>query len=116
MERKTKRRGLALAAAMACCVALAPAPAHAENDTATNAAAAFCSLLYAPTKIAFAGLGTVVSGLAWAMTGFDGEAARPIFYSTVRGDYLITPNHLEGRRPVEFVGRDPRDEPPREAW
>lgn len=113
---KRMRRGVALGVLLGLCLVFAPAPAQAERDTAINAAAAVCSLVYAPTKIAFAGLGTVVSGLAWAMTGFDGEVARPIFYSTVRGDYVITPTHLEGRRPVEFVGRDPRDEPPREVW
>lgn len=116
MGKRTERRGTAPAVLLVLCLLAAPAPARAEGDTALNAAAALCSLVYAPAKLAFAGLGTVVSGLAWAMTGFDGDVARPIFYSTVRGDYVITPTHLEGRRPVEFVGRDPRDEPPREPW
>jgi hypothetical protein len=95
-------------------VMLAAAPARAADEAVLGAGAAICSLVYAPTKLAFAGLGTVVSGLAWLMTGFDGEIARPIFYSAVRGDYVITPAHLEGRRGVEFVGRDPRDELPDE--
>ena len=118
-ERNTQAgsaRGAVAAALLGLCLATVPTSAHAESDSAINAAAAVCSLVYAPTKLAFAGLGTVVSGLAWAMTGFDGEVARPIFYSTVRGDYVITPSHLEGRRPVEFVGRDPRDDPPRNPW
>lgn len=114
-QSRTTRRGAALAGLLAFALFAAPSPARAD-DASTNAAAALCSLVYAPTKLAFAGLGTVVSGLAWAMTGFDGDVARPIFYSTVRGDYVITPSHLQGRRPVEFIGRDPRDEPPRDPW
>ena len=110
------RRGAVAAVFLGLALAAWPAEARAADDPALGAAAAVCSLVYAPTKLAFAGLGTVVSGLAWAMTGFDGDVARPIFYSAVRGDYVITPSHLDGRRPVEFVGRDPRDEPPSTPW
>jgi hypothetical protein len=93
--------------------ATAATPAQADgNETAIGVGSAVCSLVYAPAKLAFAGLGTVVSGLAYLMTGFDADVARPVFYSAVRGDYVITPDHLQGRRAVEFVGRDPRDEPP----
>lgn len=112
---RTTSRGLALAFVVAVATAATPAQA-AGNDTAVGVGSAFCSLVYAPTKLAFAGLGTVVSGLAYLMTGFDSDVARPIFYSAVRGDYVITPAHLEGRRGVVFVGRDPRDDPPREDW
>jgi hypothetical protein len=112
---RTTCRGLALALAVAAVTAATPAQA-AGNDTALGVGSAVCSLVYAPSKLAFAGLGTVVSGLAYVMTGFDGDVARPIFYSAVRGDYVITPAHLEGRRVVEFVGRDPRDDPPQEPW
>lgn len=112
---RTTCRGAALALAVA--LATAATPAHANsNDTAMGIGSAVCSLVYSPTKLAFAGVGTVVSGLAYLMTGFDSDVARPIFYSAVRGDYVITPAHLEGRRVVEFVGRDPRDEPPKDGW
>jgi hypothetical protein len=111
---RTTRRGLALVFLFVTATAATPAEA-ADNDAAIGAGAAVCSLVYSPTKLAFAGLGTVVSGLAFLMTGFDADVARPIFYSAVRGDYVITPAHLEGRRGVEFVGRDPRDEPP-DPW
>jgi len=113
-HRRTTRRGVALALVLA--ATLWASPAHATNDAAIGAGAAVCSLLYSPAKLVFAGLGTVVSGMAWLMTGFDSEVARPIFYSAVRGDYVITPAHLEGRRGVEFVGRDPRDELPEESF
>jgi len=119
-QNRPKRRGAVPALVLALAVGgmVAPAPAASANDAALGAGAAVCSLVYAPTKLAFAGVGSVVSGLAWMMTGFDSDVARPIFYSAVRGDYVVTPAHLEGRRPLEFVGRDPRDDPPArpEAW
>ncbi|MBW2313275.1 MAG: hypothetical protein JRH10_03715 [Deltaproteobacteria bacterium] len=113
---RTTCQGLALALVLT--IATAATPAQAANDAAIGASSGVCSLLYAPAKLAFAGLGSVVSGLAYLMTGFDSDVARPIFYAAVRGDYVITPAHLEGRRVVEFVGRDPRDDPPPtpEVW
>jgi hypothetical protein len=111
---RTTCRGLALVLIL--CLATAATPAQANgNETAKNVGAGVASLVYTPLKLVFATTGTVVSGLAFLMTGFDGDVARPIFYSSVQGDYVITPAHLDGRRPVEFVGRDPRDEPP-DRW
>ena len=117
IQIRTACRGVALALVLVAATAAAPAQARG-NDAAIGASSGVCSLIYAPAKLAFAGLGSVVSGLAYLMTGFDADVARPIFYSAVRGDYVITPAHLEGRRVVEFVGRDPRDDPPPtpEAW
>ncbi len=115
MNQRTRALAVVLAAGL---LAVAT-PAQADttrSEAGIGAASALCSLIYGPAKIGFAALGTVVSGLAWAMTGFDGEVARPIFYSAVRGDYVVTPAHLEGRRQLEFIGRDPRDEPPDEDW
>jgi hypothetical protein len=66
-----------------------------------------CSLVYGPLKLVYAGLGAVVAGGAWALAGGDAQVASPILNAAVRGDYVITPAHLEGRQPVEFVGRDP---------
>ncbi len=39
------------------------------------------------------------------------RAARPILQASLRGNYVITPEHLRGREPLTFVGRDPRYEP-----
>jgi len=102
------------AVALAGLVTAGPARADdaARSEAGIGAAAALCSLGYAPAKLAFAALGTVVSGLAWVMTGFDQDVARPIFYRSVDGDYVVTPAHLRGRRPLVFVGREPEDRLP----
>jgi hypothetical protein len=48
-----------------------------------------------------------VAGSAWALAGGDSSVASPILNAAVRGDYVITPDHLRGRQSIEFVGRDP---------
>ena len=62
-------------------------------------------VVHGPAKIVYAGLGSVVAGLAWAVTGGDSEVSTPIFESALYGDYVVTPEHLKGDRPLEFVGR-----------
>jgi hypothetical protein len=92
-------------------MALAPNAALAEESPAQEAgigtAAAIGSLLYAPVKIAYALGGTVVGGLAWCFSAGDKEVAVPIFNRAVRGDYVLTPDHVRGERKIEFIGRDP---------
>lgn len=101
---------LALAAVLT--VQGAPASA-AQDDVASEAglgvASALITLLYGPAKIAYAGIGSLVSGAAWLLTGGDSEVASPIFTASVRGDYVVTPDHLTARRTLEFVGRPPAE-------
>jgi hypothetical protein len=66
----------------------------------------FTTLLYGPAKVCYAVVGSVVSGLAWAFTAGNSEVAWPIFVNAAYGDYVVTPDHLRGERPLEFVGRD----------
>ena len=91
-------------------VALAPATAVAQ-ETTTEAggigiAAAFGSILYAPVKVAYALGGGVVGGLAWLFAAGDSDVAAPIWNRAVRGDYVLTPHHVRGEQPIEFIGRD----------
>ena len=70
-----------------------------------QSAAALCTLVYSPIKLTYAAGGLLISGLAWLWTAGDTGVAGPIFTASLRGDYVVTPAHLEGRRPLEFVGR-----------
>ena len=72
--------------------------------------AGLASLLYTPTKVAYAGLGVVVGGLGWVFSGGDGQVAVDIMQPSFRGDYLIRPAHLRGEEPIHFVGRRPAPE------
>ena len=83
---------------------LAEEPESAAYSGLTGTGAAFCTLLYAPLKVAYAIGGTVISGLAWAWTLGDTDVSGPILRSAVRGDYVVSPAHLEGRRDLHFVG------------
>lgn len=84
--------------------ALADQPAAEEGGI--GVAAAFGSLLYAPTKVAYAVGGTVVGGLAWLFSAGDNDVAIPIWNRAVRGDYVLTPEHVRGERSIQFIGRD----------
>ena len=88
---------------------LTPPAARADDDSTAYSGlagigAVLCTLVYVPAKIAYAVGGTVISGLAYAWTVGDTAVSGPIFYSSVRGDYVVLPEHLEGRTKLEFVG------------
>jgi hypothetical protein len=88
----------------------APMSALGQDDTSpaysglTGVGAALCTLVYAPLKVGYALGGTAISGLAWLWTVGDTDVSGPILRSAIRGDYVVTPAHLEGRRDLHFVG------------
>jgi hypothetical protein len=102
--------------------ALAPPAARAdeeriESEAGFGALSALCTLIYSPVKVVYAVGGLLVGGLAWGLSGGDGDVLRAVVTPAVRGDYVITPSLLRGERPIEFFGRDPayRAEAPAEA-
>jgi len=102
-------RSFTAAIGLAACMLFASAPARADDAGANaglQAGALFTTLLYGPAKVCYAVLGSVVSGLAWGVTAGNSEVAWPIFVSAAYGDYVVTPDHLRGQKPLEFVGRE----------
>lgn len=87
-------------------------PVHAAEmaeDTGTSqlltgAACFILTPVYGAFKLAFAGTGAIVGGLAWTFTGGDEKAAQKIWDASLQGTYIITPDHLKGKKSVEFVG------------
>lgn len=75
-----------------------------------GAAAALSTLIYGPVKLLYATGGLIVGGFAWAFTAGDSQVAEKVFTRSVRGTYVLTPDHLTGEREVVFIGRDV-DEP-----
>ncbi len=63
-------------------------------------------------KLSYAVIGTVVTPVAWAVSGGDREVARHTFYPSVRGDYTLTMRNLKGEEPFEFIGRMPGQDRP----
>ena len=95
-------------------IAASPGLARAQqHDEATwengglGAAAVLCSLVYGPVKVATAVLGLVVGGLSFPLSGGDSDVTMRVINTSVRGDYVVTPAHLRGEKPLEFWGRAP---------
>ncbi len=82
--------------------------ASAEGGSASSAgmqaAAGFSTLLYLPLKAAFAISGGIVGGLAYAFSGGNEQAAKSIWTTSLYGTYILTPDHLQGNRPIRFLG------------
>lgn len=90
-----------------------------ENEAGMGVASAAASLLYGPAKLVYAGGGGLIAGMAYLVSAGDNDVVMPILNASLRGDYVLTPNHLQGREPIEFVGRDPELQDLREqstAW
>ena len=87
------------------------ARAQSQEPTYQNAglgvAAALCSLVYGPVKVAWAISGLIVGGLAYPLSGGDADIMMEVINTSVRGDYVVTPSHLRGDQPLEFFGRAP---------
>ena len=88
-----------------------------------GSAAAISTLVYGPVKLVYASGGTVASGMTWLFSGGDGKVAKTVLTRSVRGNYVITPEMLQGQEGLEFVGRAPeyRETTPQiasapEAW
>ncbi|HJO24194.1 MAG: hypothetical protein QF890_12040 [Myxococcota bacterium] len=97
--------GLALGSALL----LGPASARAGDEGTAysglkGVGAVVGTLVYAPLKVAYAAGGMVISGLAYVWTVGDTSVSGPIFYSAVRGDYVVLPAHLDGQSDLTFVG------------
>ena len=92
-------------------VAASPVTAQAQEPTyesgGLGAAAVLCSLIYGPIKVATATLGLIVGAFGYPLSGGDTEVTMRIIHTSVRGDYVVTPSHLRGERPLEFFGRAP---------
>ena len=111
MNETTRRRVAALVCALV--VALAPTTALADDDALANEAgigalAAVGTLVYGPVKIVYAAMGLVFGGAAWGLSGGDSEVLNAVITPSVRGDYVLTPEHIRMERDIEFMGRDPQ--------
>jgi hypothetical protein len=103
------RTGL-VAAALSLALVGTPLRASAggtAREVGLGVGSAISNFFYGPLKMGYAIIGTGISGLAWVFTGGSRDVAGPIFYASVRGDYVITPEHLSLEVPLDFVGRDP---------
>ncbi len=69
-----------------------------------GAAALFGNLLYIPAKIVYAAGGGLVGGGSYLVTGGNKQVADTIWRSSLGGDYVLTPEMIQGKAPVYFSG------------
>ena len=104
-----------VAVIVALSVCLAPVAWAAEKGNGENPAADLgvgiasflCSVPYGVAKVSMAIAGGIVGGLTYLFSGFDKKAADAVWYTTMDGDYVITPDHLRGKKDLRFTGVPP---------
>jgi len=69
------------------------------------------SVFYSPLKVTYAGLGLLGGGLGYLLSAGRTDVANGIIFPAVKGNYVITPNHLKGQEPVVFIGPPPPPDP-----
>lgn len=96
-------------------VCLAPVAGAAEkngndnpsSDLGLGVASFLCSVPYGAAKVALAIVGGVTGAFTYVLSGFDKKAADSVWYTTIEGDYVVTPDHLRGKRDLRFTGVPP---------
>ena len=100
---------------VAVAVCLAPVAGAAEQGAGDNPAADMglgvasflCSVPYGAAKVALAIVGGVTGAFTYVLSGFDKKAADAVWYTTIEGDYIVTPEHLRGKKDLRFTGVPP---------
>ncbi|WP_447985646.1 hypothetical protein [Nitrospira sp. Nam74] len=85
-----------------------------ENNGAQyglGAASVFLTIPYGMAKFVFATLGGIFGGFTYAFSGANEKAAKSVWDTSLRGTYVITPEHLKGEKSVRFFGVPPESEP-----
>lgn len=103
-----------------CHLAVVPAGWAAKEDsqdTASEAGLGVASVLlsipYGCAKVAYAIVGGITGGFTYIFTGGNLKAAQSVWDTSLRGTYIITPEHLRGEKPVRFLGIPAEGEAPR---
>ena len=90
-----------------------PGWAQQQDEDATQSTASqfglgissfFLTIPYGLAKVVYATLGGIMGGFTYALTGGNEGAAKAVWDSSLRGTYVITPDHLKGDKAVRFLG------------
>lgn len=90
-----------------------PAEPGLGEEVGYGVGSALANLVYIPAKVTYAGLGLLTGGLGFVLSGGKADVANNIIYPSIRGNYVVTPNHLKGNEPIYFVGAPPAESGPR---
>jgi hypothetical protein len=75
-----------------------------------GAASVLLSIPYGAAKVTYAALGSVIGGFAYAFSAGDTDAAKAVWTPSLRGTYVLTPDHLKGDKPIQFMGKADSDD------
>jgi hypothetical protein len=84
-----------------------PQPANGDTNWAGvgyGVGSAFSSVVYFPFKMAYAIGGGIVGATAYAVTAGNSQVANTIWRSSMGGDYVVTPEVLQGKDQLHFSG------------
>jgi hypothetical protein len=82
-----------------------------ESQGGMGIASVLASIPYGLAKVCYALMGGIIGGFTYVLSGFDEKPAKKVWDASIRGDYVITPDHLRGDKPVRFVGLPRESEP-----
>ena len=87
-------------------------PIHSASPTqfGIGAASVVLSIPYGAAKITYAALGAVIGGFTYLFSAGDKEAAKAVWTPSLNGTYVLTPDHLKGDKPIQFLGRAEGDD------
>jgi hypothetical protein len=85
-------------------VAAARAGREESHPATSYVGSVLASAVYFPAKVLFAGAGAAASGVTYLATLGRPEPAHRIWRASVDGDYVVTPDMVQGDRPVHFIG------------
>ena len=112
---KARLAGTVLVAALLSLVSAAPVRALTQAEEAGFAVLATgVNVFYIPAKLVLAAAAIPVGGLAGALSGGDARTAYSIWVPAMGGTFFLTNSHLDGSKPIEFLGSDYQDKPDRE--
>jgi hypothetical protein len=75
-----------------------------HHSPLTYVGTVLADVVYFPAKVVFAGVGAATGGVAYVCTLGDSSVSTNIWNASVNGNYILTPNMIEGKEPVHFVG------------
>jgi hypothetical protein len=102
-------RAWALAAVVVGALAV-PASAGAEEarqagrDAGIGLATVVANIFYIPAKVGYAAVGGITGGLTYALTAGNLDAAQKVWVASGGGDYVLSPEQLQGRERIHFSG------------
>lgn len=80
---------------------------HTAAQFGLGAASVFLTIPYGLSKFLFASLGGIFGGFTYVFSAGNEKAATAVWHTSMRGTYVITPEHLKGDKAIRFFGVPP---------